>query len=97
MSTHVSKSVNGQRQPGVIGAWFKSGTPWIWMNAGAISIAMIAVAGLLGLILVRGMSQFWPAPVYQIEVGTNGSSRTIIAEFVESETIPSEQVPDFET
>ncbi|MBE9568380.1 MAG: phosphate ABC transporter permease PstA, partial [Proteobacteria bacterium] len=28
---------------------------------------------------------------------TNGSSRTIIAEFVESETIPSEQVPDFET
>lgn len=67
------------------------------MNAGAISIAMIAVAGLLGLILVRGMSQFWPAPVYQIEVYSNGSSRTVIAEFIESETIPSEQVPDFKT
>ncbi len=63
------------------------------MNAGAISIAIIAVAGLLGLIMVRGMSQFWPAEVYQLDV--NG--RTVIAEFVESETIPAAQVPDYST
>ena len=27
--------------------WFKSGTPWIWMNAGAVSIAVIMTLGLL--------------------------------------------------
>ena len=76
-----------------IGLWFRSGTPWIWMNAGAISIAIIAVAGLLGLIMVRGMSQFWPAEVYQFEV--NGQQ--YLAEFVESERIPAARVPDYPT
>ncbi len=32
-------------------------------NAGAISIALVAVFGLLLLILFRGMSHFWPADV----------------------------------
>lgn len=63
------------------------------MNAGAISIAIIAVTGLLGLIMVRGMSQFWPAEVYQFEV----NDRPVIAEFVESERIPSARVPDYTT
>ncbi|MDT8283409.1 MAG: phosphate ABC transporter, permease protein PstA, partial [Gammaproteobacteria bacterium] len=43
--------------------WFRSGTPWIWLNAGAVSIALVAVFGLLLLILFRGMSHFWPANV----------------------------------
>ena len=43
--------------------WFKTGTPWIWLNAGAIAIALVAVFGLLLLILFRGMSHFWPANV----------------------------------
>jgi phosphate transport system permease protein len=73
--------------------WFKSGTPWIWMNAGAISIALIAVAGLLGLITVRGMSHFWPAEVYHLDVQGN----TIIAEFVETEVIPASRLPDYKT
>ncbi len=28
--------------------WFKSGTPWVWMNAGAVAISIIMVIGLLG-------------------------------------------------
>jgi len=63
------------------------------MNAGAISIALIAVFGLLALILVRGMSHFWPAEVYQFDV--NGKS--VIAEIVETESIPASRLPDYET
>ena len=30
--------------------WFKSGSPWIWMTGGAVSLSLIAVLGLLALI-----------------------------------------------
>ncbi len=68
--------------------WFKSGTPWIWLNAGAISIALVAVFGLLLLILFRGMSHFWPANVEAFYYENNQNATTIIAEIVESETVP---------
>jgi len=71
-------------------AWFKSGTPWIWLNAGAISIALVAVFGLLALIVIRGMSHFWPAEAVQFEMH-NGS--TVIAEVVETETVAAGSVP----
>jgi phosphate transport system permease protein len=71
-------------------AWFKSGTPWIWLNAGAISIALVAVFGLLALIVIRGMSHFWPAEAVQFEM-LNGS--TVIAEMVETETVAAGSVP----
>jgi len=69
-------------------AWFKSGTPWIWLNAGAISIALVAVFGLLLLILFRGMSHFWPANVETFYFENEQNATNIIAEVVESETVP---------
>ena len=68
--------------------WFKSGTPWIWLNAGAISIALVAVFGLLLLILFRGMSHFWPANVEAFHYQNNDNAVTIIAEIIESESVP---------
>ena len=35
--------------------WFKSGTPWIWMTGGAVSLSLIAVLGLLTLIPVANL------------------------------------------
>lgn len=76
--------------------WFKSGTPWIWLNAGAIAIALVAVVGLLLLILVRGMSHFWPADVAAFYYDNNKSAVTIIAEVIESETVPAESLHGIE-
>ncbi len=76
--------------------WFNSGTPWIWLNAGAIAIALVAVFGLLFLILVRGMSHFWPANVHAFEYQNANNSLTIIAEIVEQETVPAETVHNIE-
>ena len=73
-------------------AWFDSGTPWIWMNAGAIAIALVAVFGLLLLILFRGMSHFWPANVEAFHYENASNSLTVIAEIVESETVPAESL-----
>lgn len=45
--------------------WIKSGTPWIWLTAGSVSISLISVLGLLLLIGWKGLVYFWPTPVYQ--------------------------------
>ncbi len=70
--------------------WFKSGSPWIWLNGGAVAICMIMVVGLLGLIAVRGLSHFWPANIIQTSVTDKaGVKQIILSEVVRSEVIPA--------
>ncbi len=73
--------------------WFKSGSPWIWMTAGAVSVSLISVIGLLLLIASRGLSYFWPADIHQFEITTQaGVSKTIIGEIYEKEHVPTQQL-----
>ena len=53
--------------------WFASGSPWIWLNAGAVSVSLIMVIGLLILIAVRGLGHFWPDSLYQTEYRLPGA------------------------
>ena len=80
----------------MIRQWFKSGTPLIWLNAGAISIALVAVFGLLLLIMVRGMSHFWPANVEAFNFENEAQKTTVIAEVIEQETLPANTIPGYE-
>ena len=48
-------------------SWFKSGSPWVWLNAGAVAIAVIMTLGLLAVIAARGLGHFWPADVIEAE------------------------------
>ena len=72
--------------------WTKSGSPWVWLNAGAVAISIIMVVGLLGLIAVRGLAHFWPADVMQATYQDGDQPRTIIGELVERETVPAPQL-----
>ena len=45
--------------------WSRTGTPWIWLNAGAVAISIIMVLGLLGVLAVNGLRHFWPNEVIQ--------------------------------
>ncbi|WP_199609467.1 phosphate ABC transporter permease PstA [Flocculibacter collagenilyticus] len=70
--------------------WFKSGAPWIWMTAGAVSISLISVIGLLLLIGWRGLSYFWPSDIYQYDlVQPDGTQQTIIGELYDKEQVPT--------
>ncbi len=69
--------------------WIKSGSPWIWMNAGAVSIAVIMTLGLLVVIAVRGMAHFWPADVIVADYQVPGSEPRLLA----GERVQAEQVP----
>lgn len=67
--------------------WFHSGTPWIWLNAGALSLCLVMVVGLLALIAIRGFSHFWPADITQFTMLQNGSEARVMGELVRSETL----------
>lgn len=45
--------------------WIKSGSPWIWLTAGSVSISMITVLGILLLIGWKGLSYFWPTSLQE--------------------------------
>ena len=76
-----------------MGKWFKSGSPWIWMTSGAVSVCLIAVLGLLLLIAWRGLSYFWPADIYQWEMKSQQGERyTLIGEVYDKEEVPTERL-----
>ena len=73
--------------------WFKTGSPWIWLSAGGVSISLISVIGLLWLIASRGLSYFWPADLYQFDmVDEKGKPLTVIGEIYDREQIPASQL-----
>jgi len=77
--------------------WVESGSPWIWMNAGAVAISIVMVIGLLMLLAVRGMVHFWPSDVLRASYTVptaSGETQTVelIGERVEQETISSSQI-----
>jgi phosphate transport system permease protein len=71
-----------------LSSWFKSGTPWVWLNAGAVSISLVMVIGLLGLIAVRGLSHFWPADIVVLNYNEPGVETVqLLGEIIDKETV----------
>lgn len=80
-------------QSSSIKTWFNSGKPWVWLNAGAVSISLVMVIGLLLLIAVRGLSHFWPADIMELSYQEPGQAAEIlIGEQVEHETVPAQRL-----
>ncbi len=82
----------------MIKKWFKTGDPWIWLNAAAVSASLIIVIGLLLLIAVQGLSHFWPKAVMQAQyiqanaTGAKPASIRIIGEIHNDEEVSIEQL-----
>ncbi|MDD1626941.1 MAG: phosphate ABC transporter permease PstA [Methylococcaceae bacterium] len=70
--------------------WFKSGAPWIWLNAAAVSTSLIMIIGVLGLVTVRGVGHFWPHQVTRFSYQEEGKEpRIIIGEKVDTSITPA--------
>lgn len=75
--------------------WFGSGKPWVWLNAGAVSISIVMVAALLILIGIRGMGHFWAKPIMEADyLEPDGSISRLVGEIHEREVVPREQIQD---
>ncbi len=72
--------------------FLKSGTPWVWLNAGAVSISMIMVFGLLVLIAVRGLGHFWPKTIWEIDYIEGGEQILLLGERSKVETVSAKQL-----
>jgi len=75
--------------------WSTSGSPWVWLNAGAVAISVIMVVGLLGFIAVKGLSHFWPGAIMEADYVVQGQPvQKVIGEIVEVEAVDANQVRD---
>ncbi len=74
----------------MIRLWFKSGTPWVWLNAAAVSLSLIMVVGVLGLVIGRGVGHFWPHQINQFSYQEpDKQPQIIIGEKVETSITPA--------
>jgi phosphate transport system permease protein len=69
--------------------WFKTGAPWVWLNAAAVSLSLIMVFGLLALIAIRGLGHFWPADVASIRYVEKANEQpiTLAGEIVDQQVL----------
>ena len=44
-----------------------AGEPMVWLMGGAISLALIMIAGLLAIVVWNGGTTFWPGSIYELE------------------------------
>ena len=49
------------------------GEPWVWFSSLGLIVGLVMVLGLLGLVLMNGLSVFWapPVPVVRLDDGTS--------------------------
>ena len=75
--------------------WFKSGTPWVWLTAGAVAAAVLAVAGVMALTAVRGLGHFWPKPVAQTTYTERDGARIdLIGELRDREEVAARRLAE---
>jgi len=76
-------------------AWWKGGSPWIWLTGGAVTVSMIMVFGLIVLIMVRGFGAFWPHAVLESQyVLPDGTEQVVFGELRRSETMTVQALED---
>ena len=64
---------------------WRSGEPFIWLTGGALALALIMVAGLIGIILANALGFFWPVAIVRL---TLRDGKTLAGSLVERERIP---------
>ena len=75
-------------------AWFSRGEPFLWLNAGGVTLSLLAVAGLVLLLAINGLTHFWPAPLYEYTVDTPQGPRTVIGARVQQQVISRQQAEE---
>jgi phosphate transport system permease protein len=74
--------------------WWLSGEPFVWLNAAAVSISIIAVVGLLLVLLVQGFANFWPGRIMQAQYSYPESPAiTVVGQVRRQQLVAREQLP----
>ena len=72
------------------GFW-KSGELFVWLTASGVAISLLMIAGLLGLIMVNGLGQFWPQRIEELRLH---DGQRFIGQVTGREIIPGSETRD---
>ncbi|HEU5322669.1 MAG TPA: phosphate ABC transporter, permease protein PstA, partial [Methylomirabilota bacterium] len=64
---------------------WRSGEPFVWLTGGALALALVMVAGLVGIILANALGFFWPRDVVRL---TLADDRVLTGRVAERESVP---------
>lgn len=69
-------------------SYVKSGQPYVWLTAAAISVAFIITVALLALTAARGLPHFWPADVLKADYVVPGEEPvSLLVELMSEEEV----------
>jgi len=54
--------------PSPYGRLFRDGHPWIWGARCVTALLLLMVAGIVGIVLVKGLNTFWPRRLLRVEL-----------------------------
>ena len=75
-----------------LGAWVRSGAPWVWLTAGAVALSVMMVIGLVALIAWRGLGHFWPGDIGELRyLDDDAQQVTLIGRFTGGSDMPLAQ------
>ncbi len=74
------------RLSGTLKTWARTGNPWVWLTAGAVSLSLVMVFGILSLIASNGLRHFRAAAVAQITFA-EGAGAPLLGEIVDRESV----------
>ena len=71
--------------------FWRRGELFVWLTASGVAISLLMVGGMLALIMVNGLGQFWPATLHQTVLKTH---EVVIGQVVGHEIIPNSVTSD---
>ena len=78
-----------------IKTYFRTGEAYVWLNAGAVTLCLLMIVGIMGLIAVRGLSHFWPADVMQAVYQTpDGTRSVVVGELYDEKSDPASRLTE---
>jgi phosphate transport system permease protein len=77
---------------GGFGHWIVSGEPMVWFNAGAVTLSIIIVLGLIWLLASEGLGYFWPRELLLFRYQQSGETVMVLGETISREQVSAEQL-----
>jgi len=65
---------------------FKTGSPYIWLSGGTLTISLLMIFGLITLIMIKGLGIFWPHNIARFMLNDNSF---VLGEIAKTEAIPN--------
>jgi phosphate transport system permease protein len=82
-ATPAPKAVSRRRTGRRVTTLSAYGEPMLWLTGGALAIALVMIAGLVGLVVVQGASTFWPTALVHV---TTAGGQSLMGEVAVTET-----------